>query len=233
MSAWRRCVIALVLLTAACASGGGPVQPAQPYDFAPWGQDDYQYRLGAGDALRLGFVVETDLNADVVLGPDGQGAFPTIGPVPVGGLTVRDASQRLTEAYAQVLRNPQVQITVTTYGASQIYVGGEVKTPGVVQIRGEMNTAQAILAAGGFAETAGTGKVIVLRRAVDGRLAAKTVDARALINADQHQDFLLHPGDLIFVPRSAIAEVNLFVRQYLNGVLPFNFGFSYDLNRFQ
>ena len=75
--------------------------------------------------------------------------------------------------------------------------------------------------------------MIVLRRAVDGRLAAKTVDARALINADQHQDFLLHPGDLIFVPRSRIAEVNLFVRQYLNGVLPFNFGFSYDLNRFR
>ena len=45
--------------------------------------------------------------------------------------------------------------------------------------------------------------------------------------------FLLHPGDLIFVPRSRIAEVNLFVRQYLNGILPFNFGFSYDLNRFR
>lgn len=233
MSMWRRCMIMLVLLTAACASGPAVVAPAQPYDFAPWGQDDYVYRLSAGDALRLGFVVEEALNTDVVLGPDGKGVFPTIGPVSVGGLTVRDASQRLTEAYAGVLRNPQVQITVTTYGASQIYVGGEVKTPGVVQIRGEMNTAQAILAAGGFAETAGTGKVIVMRRVAGGRLAAKTVDAAALIGADQREDFLLHPGDLIFVPRSRIAEVNLFVRQYLNGILPFNFGFSYDLNRFR
>lgn len=233
MSFWRQCAIALVLLTAACASNGGSRGSAQPYDFAPWGQDDYQYRLGAGDALRLAFVVEEGLDTDVVLGPDGQGAFPAVGPVSVGGLTVRDASQRLTEAYYGVLRNPQVQITVTTYGASQIYVGGEVKTPGVVQIRGEMNSAQAILAAGGFAETAGTGKVIVLRRVADGRLASRIVDARALINADQRQDFLLHPGDLIFVPRSKIAEVNLFVRQYLNGVLPFNFGFSYDLNRFR
>ena len=66
-----------------------------------------------------------------------------------------------------MLRNPQVQISVSTYGASQIYVGGEVKTPGVVQIRGEMNTAQAIFAAGGFAETAGTGKVVVLRRVAE------------------------------------------------------------------
>ena len=124
-------------------------------------------------------------------------------------------------------------VTVTTYGASQIYVGGEVRTPGVVQIRGEMNTAQAIVAAGGFAETAGAGTVIVLRRVENGRLAMRTVDAGRLIRADERQDFLLHPGDLVFVPRSRIAEVNLFVRQYLNGVLPFNFGFSYDLNRFR
>lgn len=231
MSFWCRCAFTLVMLTAACASGGGSGGRAEPYDFAPWGQDDYQYRLSAGDALRLGFVVEDGLDADVVLGPDGQGVFPVVGPVPVGGLTVRDASERLTQAYVGVLRNPQVQISVTTYGASQIYVGGEVKTPGVVLVRGEMNTAQAVFAAGGFAETAGTSKVVVLRRVADGRLASRVVNATALINTDSRQDFLLHPGDLIFVPRSNIAEVNLFVRQYLNGILPFNFGFSYDLNR--
>ena len=73
----------------------------------------------------------------------------------------------------------------------------------------------------------------MLRRVADGRLASRIVDAKALLNSDPQQDFLLHPGDLIFVPRSAIAEVNLFVRQYLNGILPFNFGFSYDLNRFR
>ncbi|MFN7107688.1 MAG: polysaccharide biosynthesis/export family protein [Brevundimonas sp.] len=230
MSFWRRCAIALVMLTAACASVGGSGGRAEPYDFAPWGQEDYQYRLSAGDALRLGFVVEDGLDADVVLGPDGQGVFPVVGPVRVGGLTVRDASERLTQAYVGVLRNPQVQISVTTYGASQIYVGGEVKTPGVVSVRGEMNTAQAIFAAGGFAETAGTREVMVLRRVADGRLASRTVNVGALMNTDPRQDFLLHPGDLVFVPRSNIAEVNLFVRQYLNGILPFNFGFSYDLN---
>ena len=63
------------------------------------------------------------------------------------------------------------------------------------------------------------------------------VDEPASLGADRAVNTIaahaLHPGDLIFVPRSRIAEVNLFVRQYLNGVLPFNFGFSYDLNRFR
>lgn len=226
----RRSLIALAGLTlTGCATGGGR---DEPYAFAPWREDDYEYRLGAGDALRVNFVVDDGLNADVVVGPDGNGVFPLVGPVRVGDLTVRDASRRLTETYVGLLRHPAVQISVTTYGASQIYVGGEVRTPGVIQIRGEMNTAQAIMAAGGFAETAGTGTVIVLRRVGDGRLAMRTVDAGRLIRADGRQDFLLHPGDLVFVPRSRIAEVNLFVRQYLNGVLPLNFGINYDVRNF-
>ena len=225
----RSLIVSAALALAGCATGGAR---DEPYAFAAWSDDDYAYRLGAGDALRVNFVVDSGMDADVVVGPDGNGVFPVVGPVRVGDLTVRDASQRLTDRYAGLLRNPAVQISVTTYGASQIYVGGEVRTPGVVQIRGEMNTAQAIVAAGGFAETAGAGSVIVLRRVENGRLAMRTVDAGRLIRADERQDFLLHPGDLVFVPRSRIAEVNLFVRQYLNGVLPFNFGLSYDVRRF-
>lgn len=226
----RRSLVALAgLALTGCATGR---RREEPYAFAPWRDDDYVYRLAAGDVLRVSFVVEDGLNADVVVGPDGNGVFPLVGPVRVGDLTVRDASQYLTDAYVGLLRNPGAQISVTTYGASQIYVGGEVRTPGVVTIRGEMNTAQAIVAAGGFAETAGAGAVIVLRRVEGGRLAMRTVDAGRLVRADQRQDFLLHPGDLVFVPRSRIAEVNLFVRQYLNGVLPFNFGFSYDVRNF-
>lgn len=225
----RKLIVLAGLAMTGCATGGGR---ESPYAFASWHDDDYVYRLGAGDALRVNFVVDDGLDTDVVLGPDGNGVFPLVGPVRVGGLTVREASQRLTDTYVGLLRNPAAQISVTTYGGAQIYVGGEVRTPGVFPIRGEMNTAQAILAAGGLAETAGAGAVIVLRRVEDGRLAMRTVDAGRLIRADQRQDFLLHPGDLVFVPRSRIAEVNLFVRQYLNGVLPFSFGFSYDVRNF-
>ncbi|NBU28500.1 MAG: polysaccharide export protein, partial [Caulobacteraceae bacterium] len=65
----------------------------------------------------------------------------------------------------------------------------------------------------------------------DNHLLIRIVDVGKLLKGEPEDDFQILPGDLIFVPRSRISEVNLFVRQYLNGVLPFNFGFSYDLNR--
>ena len=47
---------------------------------------------------------------------------------------------------------------------------------------------------------------------------------------ETYTGFDVLPGDLVFVPRSKIAEVDLFVQQYIEGVLPFSRGVSYNLN---
>jgi protein involved in polysaccharide export with SLBB domain len=237
----RLAVVFAVLTLAGCAglpavpgvSEMGSGRPAPRYEDAarePWVDEDYRYRILPGDELNLNFIVNPDLNTRVVVGPDGRGVFPMVSSVPVAGRTVEEASQILTSAYANVLRNPQVETLISTYGASQIYVGGEVRTPGAVPLRGQINVAQAIVSAGGFLETAKTGKVVVLRRrARDGHLLVREVDVKGLLKGEPKGDFQILPGDLIFVPRSAVAEANLFIRQYINGLIPFNFGFSYDL----
>ncbi len=223
---WRLLALFLVLASPALAQP----QPRVSYD--PWTASDYLYEVMPGDELSLNFFVNPDLNTRVVVGPDGRGVFPLVSGVSVAGHTPEVVSQILTDAYGSILRNPQVEALVATYGASQVYVGGEVRTPGVHPLRGRINVAQAIVAAGGFQDTAKSGKVAVLRRRVaDNRLLVRYVDVKALLRGQPGDDFQILPGDLVFVPRSNIAEVNLFVRQYLNGVLPFNFGFSYDINR--
>lgn len=241
MPLWRLLAILFALTPTACAAQSptagrypslGAARPSPTVSYGPWSDRDYRYRLLPGDELSLNFLVQTDMNARVTVGPDGRVAPALTGSVPVAGLTVEEAGQALTEAYGKVLRNPQVEALVATYGAAQVYVGGEVRNPGAIPIRGQINTAQAIVAAGGFQETAKTGKVVVLRRRpADNRLLLREVDVKALLSGQGADDFQILPGDLIFVPRSNIAEVNLFVRQYLNGALPFNFGFTYDFNR--
>lgn len=226
---WR--LLALIFVVVA-----SPVLAQRPeapqVSYGPWTDRDYRYRVMPGDELALNFFVNPDLNARVTVGPDGRGVFPLVSTVPVAGRTPEEVSQMLTDAYGQILRNPQVEAMVATYGASQIYVGGEVRTPGVQPLRGQINTAQAVMAAGGFQETAKTGKVAVLRRRPEtNQLLVRYVDVKGLLQGQAGDDFQILPGDLVFVPRSNISEVNLFVRQYLTGVLPFNFGFSYDLNR--
>lgn len=235
LSVWLRVLSLSVAVTVAgCAATPAPnrldaARNEEPA-FASWTSEDYRYRIGPGDELSVRFVVNPDLNATVVIGPDGRGVFPLISAQDVAGLTAEEANALLSRAYAAVLRAPQVETLVAGYGASQIYVGGEVRDPGVKAIKGRLTVVQAIMSAGGFQETARTGRVVVIRqRPGDPRLLMRTIDVRDNLNGKGGDDFAVLPGDLIFVPRSAITEINRFVRQYVTGVLPFNF--NYSINR--
>lgn len=238
LSAWLRLIsLSVALAVAGCASTPavdgrevpGHAVAASTATFATWTSEDYRYRIGPGDELALRFVVNPDLNTTVVVGPDGRGVFPLISAQDVAGLTAEEANLLLSRAYASVLRTPQVETLVAGYGASQIYVGGEVRDPGVKTIKGRLTVAQAVMSAGGFQETAKTGRVVVIRqRPGDPRLLMRTIDVRDNLNGRGGDAFAVLPGDLVFVPRSAISEVNRFVNQYVTGVLPFNF--SYTIN---
>lgn len=201
--------------------------------YADWTADDYRYRLGPGDELALRFLINPDLNGQVIIGPDGRGIFPLVSGVKVADLTVEQANQVLTEAYAQVLRAPQVEVLVNSYGSAQVFVGGEVKEPGVKPVKGQLTPAQAVMIAGGPLSTARTGRVVVIRQRPGGRILMKDIDLKAYLagGGATGDGFAVLPGDLVFVPRSKISEVDLFVEQYIKGVLPFSPSFGYSINR--
>ena len=205
---------------------GAPITygPARSYSagrYADWSDSDYRYRISAGDELSLRFLLNPDLNTGVQVGPDGRGVFPLISSVKVAEMTVEEANGLLSQAYSQILRRPDVQVMITTYGSSQVYVGGEVRTPGVYPIRGQLTPAQAVMMAGGLATTARLGKVAIIRQRPNGQMLMKEVDLQAYLTKGQgFGPFTILPGDLIFVPRSSIAEVDRFVDQYITGLLP-------------
>ena len=198
---------------AAPNSGGGR--------FAPWTDSDYHYRINAGDELSLRFLLNSDLNTGVLVGPDGRGVFPLISSLKVADMTVEEANGVLSEAYAQILRRPDLQVMITTYGSSQVYVGGEVRTPGVYPMRGQLTPAQAVMMAGGLASTARLGKIAIIRQRPNGQMLMKEIDLKAYLTKGQDLGSLsILPSDLIFVPRSSIAEADRFVDQYITGLLP-------------
>lgn len=189
--------------------------------YADWSDSDYRYRISAGDELSLRFLLNPDLNTGVLVGPDGRGVFPLISGVRVADMTVEEANGVLSRAYAQILRRPDVQVLITAYGSSQVYVGGEVRTPGVYPIRGQLTPAQAVMMAGGLATSARLGRVAIIRQRPNGQILVKHIDLKAYLSKGQGiGPFTILPGDLIFVPRSSIAEVDLFVDQYITGLLP-------------
>ena len=232
----RRCWAALavlLMLGAAQALGlGTSAATAQPAygptgKFDPWRDEDYHYRIGPGDELALRFVVNPDLNAPAIIGPDGRAVLPLVGPVKLTGLTIEEADQVMTAAYGAVLRNPQVEALVTAYGAAQIYVGGEVKDGGVKSVKGQVSVTQAIMAAGGFADTARSGQVVVLRQGLEEqRPRIAIVDVRGALQGKNRRGLLLMPGDVVFVPKTTIAEVDVFMKQHLTDILPFSLSYG-------
>jgi polysaccharide export outer membrane protein len=88
-----------------------------------------------------------------------------------------------------------------------------------------------VIQAGGFTNYANRGKVIVIRRGPDGRAMMRTVDLRRGIYAPTGMDTVpLRRFDVIYVPKTGVAEAGQFVQQYMRDLLPVQVGFNYALN---
>jgi protein involved in polysaccharide export with SLBB domain len=190
-----------------------------------------EYRLGPGDQLAITYPYTPELNYEGTIGPDGRLTVPLIDPLPVAGLTVTEVAQMLSQALrgARIVADARPSVAVRTYGAA-VYVGGEVRTPGAVRLTGPMDVMRAVIMAGGALETAHSKRVVVIRRTPDGTPSLRYVDLRAYVkNGGVGQSEMLQPEDVVFVPRSSVAEANLWIEQHINRMLPFSRSLNYNV----
>jgi protein involved in polysaccharide export with SLBB domain len=93
---------------------------------------------------------------------------------------------------------------------------------------------QAVMQAGGFKNTAQPSETLVIRKGPDNRPIPVRVDLSTMLSGSAYgQDFRLQPDDVVYVPKSPIAQANLFVKQYIEELLLFrgvSLGFSYELH---
>jgi protein involved in polysaccharide export with SLBB domain len=202
-------------------------QPAVPDAASP--NAPIPYRLTPGDVVDLKFAYNPELNDTVTLRPDGRISLQRIGDVLAQRLTPLELAARVNEQYAKVLRHPEASVIVRDIAGQKAYVGGEVVAPGPVDLRGGLTSLQAILKTGGLKPTAKLDNVILMRYTGDERAEVRKLNIQRLLEG-RDADPLLSPFDVVFVPRSAIGKVGLFVEQYVNGVIPKALMFPYNLN---
>ena len=207
------------------------VVPAHVDGFAPWSDEVPAHRLAAGDEFDLRFLLNPELNdTKLVVGPDGRVTVPLLGAVTAAGLTVPEFRSKLESGYASKLRVADLDVVLRNYASSRIFVGGEVKTPGVLPLQGPTDALQGVLMAGGFLPSARSDEVVLIRRRADRVPMLRTLNLRRYAGSVTSADDLpLQPADVIFVPRASIAEFDLFVDQYLNQALPFQRSLNYNL----
>ncbi len=199
-------------------------------DYADWTEAEPDYRFFPGDELELVVATAPELNRSVRVGPDGRVSPGLLPAVMAADRSGPELEAELAALYAPVLVRPEVQVALRQAAPMRVYVGGEVRTPGEYEMPGDIDALQAVVKAGGFTPTARRFEVVVIRRGPDGRPMMKTVDLRhAVTNAGGTDAVPLRRFDIVYVPRTRVAEVGLFTQQYFNEALPFTSGFSYVL----
>ena len=183
-----------------------------------------EYRLGFGDVIDVKFFDNKRFNETATVRPDGRITLEKVGEVLVSGITPLQLDSMITSVYSQILRNPEVSVFVREFAGYQVYVLGEVNSPGGYPIQRDMTLVKALALAGGVKNGAKTGSVIVARNKPGEAIEAIQVNFKQSLKTTSHIDSnhgqYLQPGDVIYVPRTTIANVSTFLKQVYDGVLP-------------
>ena len=160
------------------------------------------YIMGPEDVLEITVWKNADLSKQVQVRPDGRISLPLIGDVSAVGKTAAQLTEEISLKLKSYMENPTVSIVVREVNSYQIYVLGEVNSPGKYPLKSKTTLLQAITIAHGFTQVAARNKIVVFRFGRDGegltKIKASYDDIVLRDGSDQNIE--LKPGDQIVVP---------------------------------
>lgn len=188
------------------------------------------YILQPRDVLDIKVYNIPEVSVTLAIRPDGRIAVPLLNEIEAAGKTPEQLTDILVEGYKKEFRNPRVTVIVRSFSNQNVYVGGEVDKPGLIPLTGQVTVLQAILQAGGVKESAKEKGVVLLRNDGSGKPQVRELNLSRLVKGNT--DIVLQPFDVVYVPKSRIAQVDKWVDQHIRQIVPVSLGmsFSYLLN---
>jgi polysaccharide export outer membrane protein len=205
------CWVCMLCMWSGCASAPQEVPVVPP---------PTKVTLAPGDEVEIKFAYSQEFNEIQRIRQDGKIELQFVGEVAAAGKTPTELRDELKQLYGQHLKYPQLAVFVRNSDDNRVFVGGEVNTPGVVQMPGRLTALEAIMAAGGLnMETAGTSNIVVLRQR-DGKYEGQALDLDEALAGKSAAAYYLQPRDIVFVPQSTIVKVDQWIDQYINSSIP-------------
>jgi polysaccharide export outer membrane protein len=189
------CCLLTVLALSGCMGRTSPVATMQPQSdldslayAGPQGAAyDQQYRLDAGDKLRVVVYGQEGLTNSYAIDAGGSITMPLIGAVPARGLTPAGLASHITAKLRNgYIREPSVAVEVESY--RPFFILGEVAAPGQYPYVPNMSVESAVAIAGGFSPRAKRDAVTLTR-----------TDPRGPTRAVVPLGTPLNPGDTVLV----------------------------------
>ncbi|MCE4557836.1 polysaccharide export protein EpsE [Pelomonas sp. P8] len=198
-----------LFLAAALGLGalGAQAQPAAPPAATAASPE---YRLGAGDVVRIVVYQNPDLTLETRVSESGVVSFPLLGNVRIGGLGIGAAEKLIADGLknGNFVKQPQVTLTLLQIKGNQANVLGQVNRPGRYPIEtADMRLTDLLANAGGVAATGGD--IVVLTGTRNGQPFRMEVDLPMVFSAEQNRtnDVLIQNGDVVWVDRAPLVYI--------------------------
>jgi polysaccharide biosynthesis/export protein len=173
---------------------------------------DERYRLCASDTINVHFPLTPEFDETVTVQPDGFVSLAGTADVRVEGLTQQQSVEVIRSAYASVLHEPIVTVTLKEFNKPYFIVSGQVGKPGKYDLRGYTTATEAVAIAGGFNDTAKHSQVLLFRRVNQDWYEVKQLDLKRILHGkDLSEDVEIRPGDTIHVPQNTISKVKRYI----------------------
>jgi len=164
------------------------------------------YRLGAGDAIKISVFQNPDLTVETRVAESGVVTYPLIGTVQLGGLSIGDAEKAIASKLREggFVQKPQVNILLIQVRGNQVSVLGLVNRPGRFPIETGNTRVSDMLANAGGAIPAGS-DVVIVTGIREGKPFRKEIDIPAMfISGNIELDMVVAGGDVIYVHRAPV-----------------------------
>jgi polysaccharide biosynthesis/export protein len=198
----------LVLLALICLLFR-PTVHAQPTEGGTSVSATAEYRLGAGDVVRISVYQSPDLSLEARISEAGLVSYPLLGNIKIGGLSVGAAEKLIADGLKakNFVRLPQVSVLVTQVRSNQASVLGQVNRPGRFPIEAnDMRLSDLLAIAGGIAVTGADTVVLVGTRS--GQRIRKEIDIADIFGPSSGEnDIFVLNGDVLYVERAPIAYI--------------------------
>lgn len=196
----------LISVSALAQTGGAPRAAAPAAQPAPVGLASgatAEYRLGAGDAIRITVFQNPDMTLETRVSEAGTISFPLLGALRVGGLSVSEAENRIADGLRKgnFVKQPQVSILVMKVTGNQASVLGAVNQPGRYPLE-LADTRLTDLLANARGVAASGGDLLVVSGQRNGKPFRMEVDLPTLFGPNgREQDIIIQNGDVLWVDR--------------------------------
>lgn len=155
------------------------------------------YIIGPGDTFKIQVFGVSNFVYELVTTREGDLLVPEVGALHVAGLTLSEAKDLVSEAFASLRVGVKTVVTLGDIKNIQVMIVGEVIRPGSYTVSGFSTLINTLYNTGGLKKT-GSLRNITLKR---GGITVSVLDLYDfLLHGDTSKDAYLKQGDVIFIP---------------------------------